>query len=56
MISGISWRTLSLCGSDLETVAKGMVDIFLSLTHYEGLKEDWDELSGETMEFKEVLE
>ena len=42
---GVYQTPLSLHESDLRTVAKGMVDIFPSLTHFEGLEEDWNEVS-----------
>jgi len=44
---------LRLDESDLETVAKGMVDIFPSLTRYKGLERGWDELSGKIKELQE---
>jgi len=41
------YRTpLRLDESDLETVAKGMVNIFPSLTSCEGFERSWDEISG----------
>jgi len=43
---------LSIDGSDLEIVAKGMVDIFPSLTYFEGLEEGWDELSEKIADFQ----
>ena len=37
---------LGLHGSDLEIVVKGMIDIFPSLAHCEGVEEGWEEFSG----------
>ena len=39
--------------SDLETVAKGMVDIFPSLTSCKGVEQGWDELSGKIKDLRE---
>jgi len=47
---------LRLDESDFETVAKGMIDIFPSLTSCKGLDEDWDELSGEIADLQEDSE
>ena len=47
---------LRLDESDFEIVVKGMVDIFPSLTHFEGPEEGWDELSGKIAAFQEDSE
>jgi len=44
---------LRLDDSDLEAVAKGMVDIFPSLTSCKGVERGWDELSGKIKELQE---
>jgi len=44
---------LRLDESDLETVAKGMVDIFPSLKRCKGLERGWDEISGQIKELQE---
>jgi len=47
---------LRLDESDLETVAKGMVEIFPSLTDCDGLEESWDELSRQITDLREGSE
>jgi len=47
---------LSLQESDFETVAKGVVDIFPSLTYCGGFEEGWDELSRKIADFQEDSE
>ena len=47
---------LGLHESDLETVAKGMIDIFPSLTDCEGVGESWIELSGKITDLREGSE
>jgi len=47
---------LRLDGSDLETVAKGMVDIFPSLTDIYGLEKSWNELSRQITDLREGSE
>ena len=44
---------LKLHESDFETVAKGMVDIFPSLTSCKGLERGWDEISGKIKDLQE---
>ena len=46
---------LRLDDSDLETVAKGMVNIFPSLTSFEGFERGWDEISGKIEDLQKVL-
>ena len=47
---------LSLDESDFETVVKGMIDIFPSLTHCEGLERSWDEFSRRITDLQEDSE
>ena len=47
---------LDLDESSFETVVKGMIDIFPSLKHCEGLGREWDELPEETLELQEDSE
>ena len=44
---------LKLHESDFETVAKGMVDIFPSLTSCKGLERGWGEISGKIEDLQE---
>ena len=51
------YRTpLRLDESDLEIVAKGMVDIFPSLESFERHEQDWDKLSAKIADFQETSE
>ena len=45
----VFWTPLRIDESDLEIVAKGMVDIFPSLTDCNGIEESWIELSRQIM-------
>jgi len=45
----VFWTPLRLHRPDFETVAKGMVDIFPSLTDCNGIEESWTELSRQIM-------
>ena len=45
--------SLTLDEPGFETVANGMIDIFPSLTHCEGLDQSWDELSDRIVELQE---
>ena len=47
---------LGLRGSDFETVAKGMVNVFPSLEGFQTFTEGWDELSGKIPDFQESSE
>ena len=47
---------LRLDESDLETVAKGIVDIFPSLTDFDGFEESWIELSRQITDLREGSE
>ena len=52
----VHWIPLGLHESDLETVAKGMIDIFPFLTDCEGVGESWIELSGKITDLREGSE
>ena len=47
---------LTLDESDFEIVAKGMTNIFPYLTYFNGVEENWYELSGEIEDLQEVWE
>ena len=48
-----NWIPLELHESDLEIVAKGMVDIFPSLTDCKGIEKSWNELSWKITDLRE---
>ena len=53
---GVYRTPLRLDESDLETVAKGIVDIFPSLTDFDGFEESWIELSRQITDLREGSE
>jgi len=53
---GVYRTPLRLAESDLETVVKGMVDIFPSLTDFDGFEESWNELSRQITDLRECSE